>query len=270
MTNRRRCCWRGSRRSGRDSRGEASPASAASTDNLTPGAEHWTGQTTTRDASPQQGTTVGNMPYDATKHHRRSIRLPGYDYRSPGAYFVTMCVQGGECLLGEVVDGEMQLGGWGQVASHYWKRIPDHSEHMELDVWVVMPNHMHGIIVINGRGEASPASTPSIDNLRPGAARLQDQEAARDASPLLQPALQPGSLGAVVGNYKSVTTRRINRSRGMPGTPFWQRNYWEHIIRNEQSLNRIREYIENNPARWAEDQLHPDAAPNPFSQWTPQ
>ena len=200
------------------------------------------------------------MPYDKQKHHRRSIRLPGHDYTSPGAYFVTICVHGGECLLGEVVDGGMRLSQFGQVVSHYWKRIPDHVAHVELDEWVVMPNHMHGIIAIAGRGEASPASASSTGNLTTGGTRLPDQEAARDASPLLQPGLQPGSLGAIVGNYKSVTTRRINRMRGMPGTPFWQRNYWEHIIRNQTSLNRIRAYIQHNPARWAEDRLHPDTA----------
>lgn len=204
------------------------------------------------------------MPYDATEHHRRTIRLPGYDYRSPGAYFVTICVQGGECLLGEIADGEMQLSEWGRVARHYWMRIPNHFAHVRLDAWVVMPNHLHSILVIAGRVKASPATASSRDNLISTATDSSDKEAATDASPL-----QPGSLGAIVGNYKSVSTRRINRMRGMPGTRFWQRNYWEHIIRDERSLNRIREYIQNNRARWAEDQLHPDAPPNRFNRWQP-
>jgi len=204
------------------------------------------------------------MEYDAAKHHRRSIRLPGYDYRSPGAYFVTICVQGGECRLGEVVDGEMRLNEWGEIASDYWLRIPDHFDHVQLDAWVVMPNHMHGIVLIVGRGEVSPETTSLADDPKPGEADPQDKESGMDASPL-----QPGSLGAIIGNYKSVSTRRINRVRGAPGTRFWQRNYWEHIIRDERSLNRIREYIQNNPARWAEDQLHPDAPPNAFNQWQP-
>jgi len=145
------------------------------------------------------------------------------------------CIVG--CLLGEVLDGRMRLSEFGQVVSHYWTRIPDHLAHVELDEWVVMPNHMHGIIVIAGRGEASPASASSTDNLTTGGARLQDQGAARDASPLLQPVLQPGSLGAIVGNYKSVTTRRINRLRGMPGTPFWQRNYRQRpVVRYQMSV----------------------------------
>ena len=204
------------------------------------------------------------MPYDRNKHHRRSIRLPDHDYTSPGAYFVTICVQDGECLLGQIIDGEMQLNEWGQVASHYWKRIPHHSDHVQLDAWIVMPNHLHGVIVIAGRGEASPAGASSTGVMTSGAADSQASVAARDASPL-----QSGSLGAIIGNYKSVSTRRINRLRGTPGTPFWQRNYWEHIIRHDQSLDRIREYIGDNPARWLEDQLHPDAPPNQFNQWVP-
>ena len=79
------------------------------------------------------------MPYHKRKHHRRSIRLPGHDYASPGAHFVTICTHGGECLLGEVVDGGMRFSELGQVASRYWKRIPDHVAHVELDGWVVMP-----------------------------------------------------------------------------------------------------------------------------------
>jgi len=200
------------------------------------------------------------MPYDKVKHHRRSIRLPGHDYTSPGAYFVTICVHGGECLLGEVLDGGMRLSQFGQVVSHYWPRIPTHVAHVQLDEWVVMPNHMHGIIVIAGRGEASLAASSSGRRVPPVVSFPVDEAPAGDASPLLQPILQSGSLGAIVGNYKSVTTRRINRMRGMPGTLFWQRNYWEHIIRNDASLDRIRAYIQHNPARWAEDRLHPDTA----------
>jgi hypothetical protein len=104
----------------------------------------------------------------------------GHDYASPGACFVTVCLHGGECLLGEVVNGGMRLSQLGQVVSHYWKRIPDHVGHVELDEWVVMPNHIHGIIVIAGRGEASPASASSTDNLTPGGTHLPNRESARD------------------------------------------------------------------------------------------
>jgi len=188
------------------------------------------------------------MPYDARYHHRRSIRLPDHDYRSPGAYFVTICVYGRECLLGEVVDGEMRLNDWGHIAWDCWQALPEHFAHVELDAWVVMPNHLHGILVI---------TDPVVG--------------AQHAAPLPEPRtnVQPGSLGAIIRSFKSAATKRINQLRGTPGTRFWQRNYWEHVIRDERSLNRIREYIQNNPAQWAEDQLHPDVSLNAVNHWSP-
>jgi putative transposase len=194
------------------------------------------------------------MPYDKQKHHRRSMRLPGHDYASSGAYFVTICVHGGKCLMGEVADGEMQLNDWGQIARAEWLASEGIRRELELDSFVVMPNHVHGIVWIT---EGDDMLAKAVDSHGPGA---------HSRAPLQRP---PKSLGSFVAGYKSVVTRRINQLREMPGAPFWQRNYWEHVIRNEASLDRIRQYIENNPARWAEDQLHPDAPPNPFNQWQP-
>ena len=192
------------------------------------------------------------MPYSRNKHHRRSIRLPGYDYASSGAYFVTICVQGGECLLGEVVGGEMRANEWGQIAAEAWEWLDEQYSYVSLDAWVIMPNHMHGIIVIQD------------DN----ALGVTCKGGSRTAPTGTTPAKRK-PLGRLVGAFKTVSTKQINQMRDMPGTPFWQRNYWEHIIRNEQSLDRIREYVENNPARWAEDQLHPAVPPNRFNQWQP-
>jgi REP element-mobilizing transposase RayT len=192
------------------------------------------------------------MPYDREKHRRRSIRLPSYDYTSDGAYFVTICVHGGACLLGEVIDGDMQLSDWGRIASDCWHVIPEHFDHVAPDEFVIMPNHVHGIIAVTGVVRAQQCCAPT------------------EPSPLAQNKVMPGSLGAIIRSYKSAVTKQINQLRGTPGTPFWQRNYWEHIIRNEHSLNSIREYIQNNPAHWAEDQLHPDAPPNSFNQWNPK
>ena len=203
------------------------------------------------------------MVYDANKHRRRSIRLPEYDYRSPGAYFVTICVHGGECLLGQVVDGEMRLNESGQIARDCWQAIPDHFPHVELDTWVVMPNHVHGIIVITDPAVGAQHAAP----LQREPQREPQQERASGPSPRTN--VQPGSLGAIVRSFKSAVTGRINQLRDTPGTPFWQRNYWEHIIRNERSLELIREYIETNPVRWSEDQLHPEAPPNQFNRWQP-
>ena len=202
------------------------------------------------------------MVYDPAKHHRRSIRLKGYDYTSPGAYFVTIGSQDRTCLFGDVVDGRMVLNVYGEVAHAMWERIPRHFAHVQLDAFIVMPNHLHGIIFIvddtDGRGEAfHPISFDAEDGTR--AQRVPSaQGAGGNPSPLRcrdgHPAGAPsGSLGAIVGNYKSITTRRINRVRKAPGTRVWQRNYYERIIRNERGLDAIRRYIEHNPARWEED-----------------
>ena len=234
------------------------------------------------------------MGYDPQKHHRRSIRLKGYDYTAPGAYFVTICTQDHVPMFGEVVEGDMCLDPYGHVVDTYWSRIPRHFPHVTLDAWVVMPNHVHGIIVITDppaagadasspvderggcRGEAIPES-PSVTmrDLEPAPPCISAGQTGI-ASPLQrrQQQQQPprphgapsGSLGAIVGNFKSITTRRINRMRHTPGGQVWQRNYWEHIIRNQAAYERIQQYIENNPALWEEDQLHPDAPPNRFNQ----
>ena len=197
------------------------------------------------------------MLYDRNKQHRRSIRLPGYDYRSAGAYFVTICVQGGECLLGEAVDGEMRLSEWGQSAAESWTWLGAQYSYVSLDAWVIMPNHLHGIIVVQDD------DAPGVGEGRGGGGggRARPPPPPTDATPAKR---KP--LGRLVGAFKTVSTKRINQLRDMPGTQVWQRNYWEHVIRDEESLNRIREYIQNNPARWSEDQLHPDALPNPFNQ----
>lgn len=179
------------------------------------------------------------MKYNPQKHHRRSIRLPGYDYTAPGAYFVTICAQDRICLFGQVVNGVMQLNLYGRVAATYWERLPHHFPNLQLGAWVIMPNHMHGILIIT--------------------------EAAAPSAPPPEDGLAAGSLGAIVGNYKSTTTRRINQMRHTPGGVVWQRNYWEHIIRDDAAYARIADYIATNPARWQGDQLHPAAPPNPFN-----
>ena len=194
------------------------------------------------------------MAYDPDKHHRRSIRLPQYDYAQPGVYFVTICTHEHECVLGEIVDGVMILNDWGIVADRFWDEVSVHFDGVAVDAYVIMPNHTHANIVIVRhplrRGEvASPSMATTRGDMRGG------------ETPPLQP-----TLGQIVAYYKYQTTKAINLMRGMPGTKFWQRSYWEHVIRNEADLARIRQYIVDNPARWAEDQLHPDARPNPFSQ----
>jgi len=181
------------------------------------------------------------------KHNRRSIRLGGYDYAQPGAYFVTICTRDRESLFGHVVNGEMHFNEAGEIAQRCWEDIPAHFPSVKLDAFVVMPNHVHGIIVIGCKGEAS---------VPPHA--FQEQSGS-DASPLRQPphGTQPGSLSAIVQNFKSISTRRMNAACGAPGRPLWLRNYYEHIVRSEQELTAIREYIMANPARWDDDENNP-------------
>jgi len=176
------------------------------------------------------------MKYDPKKHHRRSIRLKGYDYSQPGAYFITLVTQDRACLFGEVVDGEMRLNAWGKIARQCWFDIPVHFPHAALDAFVVMPNHIHGVIIIVGdRGTACRAPTPE-----------------QFGKPVA------GSIPTIIRSYKSAVAKRINEHRGTPGAPVWQRNYFEHIIRNSDELHRIREYITNNPLQWALDRENLD------------
>jgi REP element-mobilizing transposase RayT len=188
------------------------------------------------------------MRYDPDKHHRRSIRLKGHDYSQPGAYFVTIRTLERACLFGHVVNGEMRLNDAGEIARRGWEDIPRHFPLVELDAFVIMPNHVHGIIVIQGRGEAS-AIPPHVSEEQPRS----------DASPLQQRpnGTQPGSLSAIVQNFKSISTRIMNAARGMLRAPVWQRNYYEHVVRNDEELKAIREYILRNPARWDEDENNP-------------
>jgi REP element-mobilizing transposase RayT len=189
------------------------------------------------------------MKYDPQKHHRQSIRLRQYDYAWPGAYFVTLCVREKECVLGEIVDGEMHLSEWGYIVHEFWDAIPVHFPNVSIDDRVTMPNHGHAIINIDHARRGAVAA--------PTNATLNNGEKGEGTSPL-----RP-TLGQIVAYYKYQTTKRINVLRGMSGVPFWQRNYWEHVVRDEIDLNRIRQYIENNPLRWHEDQLNPIVPPRP-------
>ncbi len=202
--------------------------------------------------------------YDPTKHHRRSIRLREYDYASPGAYFVTIATHDRECLF----DGDV----FRRVAEWNWKAIARHFENVVLDAWVVMPNHIHGIIIITETEEAARARIT-----RKGEAFVKDQfpptqgwdiptivsrnQDLTNASPLPAHGVPPGALGAIVGNFKSVTTRRINGVRHSRGATIWHRNYYEHIVRNERDLKRIREYVAANPCQWEHDIDNPSYRP---------
>lgn len=195
------------------------------------------------------------MRYDPEKHHRRSIRLKGYDYTRVGAYFVTIVTKNRVCLFGEMVNGEMVANEYGVIVRECWLAIPDHFPHAALDEFIVMPNHVHGIVVLNetttvGARHAVPLHNPT------------SQQREQFGKPVA------GSIATIVRSFKSAATKRINEHRGTPGAPVWQRNYFEHIIRSEDSLNRIRKYIADNPARWGYDCENLFSfAPKPEEPW---
>jgi REP element-mobilizing transposase RayT len=179
-----------------------------------------------------------NNPYK--KRGRRSIRLKGFDYTSPGAYFITICTDDRICLFGRVANGEMRLNNYGILAADKWVRTQAIRPRVTLDEFIIMPNHMHGIIIINditnccrGTSQCAPA-------------KLFNKKLSRvPPAPTLERFGRPtsDSIPTIVRLYKSVTTKRINELRGTPGVSVWQRNYYERIIRDEKSLNRIRKYI---------------------------
>lgn len=154
---------------------------------------------------------------------RKKLRLPDYDYSSEGAYFVTICTQNRQCLFSNITDGEIRLNEAGTMIQIRWQQLPERFNNILLDEFTIMPNHLHGIIEIAEAG-TRPAPT----------------------------------LGAIIGAFKSITTHDYIagvRQRNWP--PFseklWQRNYYEHIIRNESELNRTRQYILDNPVNWDQD-----------------
>ena len=174
-----------------------------------------------------------HLPY-----RRRSIRLPGYDYTQAGAYFVTLCTQRRECLFGDIVNGEMVMNDAGRLVGKCWSDIPIHFLRVELDEFVIMPNHVHGIVVITtGTGTACRAHTTIERFGRPVA----------------------GSIPTIMRSFKSAVTKRINEMRNNPGNKLWQRNYFEYVVRDDDVLLKIREYISNNPLKWEFDKENPAA-----------
>jgi len=198
------------------------------------------------------------MKYNPDIHHRQSIRLKDYDYAQAGAYFVTICTQGRECLFGEIKNGEMELNGYGEVVKSEWLKTPKMRPNVTLDEWVIMPNHMHSIInIYDGRGTLPRARAEGMGN-----------QGTQQRAPTVEQFGKPvsNSMPTIVRMFKSTTTKKINEMRGLPHSPVWQRNYYEHIIRNEKSLDKIREYIIDNPLRWKFDRDNPVSQPDSLEQ----
>jgi putative transposase len=179
--------------------------------------------------------------------HRRSIRLKDYDYTQSGAYFVTICAHERACLFGAAVDGVMILNEWGVIVQEEWEQTAILRPNVELDAFVVMPNHIHGIIVITDVGARD---NEARDNGARCIAPLQSAAPTRQFGPLTAQ-----SLSTIVGTFKAAVTRRVNRQHDNTA-PIWQRNYYEHIIRSEARLDQIRQYVAINATKWAEDSLY--------------
>ena len=171
------------------------------------------------------------MLYNPAIHHRRSIRMKDYDYAQSGMYFVTICCQHWICRFGKIENGEMILNEWGQIAYNEWMKTPDIRSNIQLDAFAVMPNHIHGIIIITDVGGCRGVSHTPHDEMR------QYNNLGVCDTPLRSPS---NTVGASVRGYKSAVTKQI-------GYSVWQRNYYEHIIRNEKSHQHIANYIINNP-----------------------
>ena len=163
--------------------------------------------------------------------NRRTLRMPGYDYAGLGAYFITICAFEQAYIFGSIRNGEMNLNALGKITTDCWRKLPDHFSGIRIDEWVVMPNHMHGIIWIVDR-----------------------HVGATHASPLQKPkGPKPQSIGSIIGSFKSAVTNRARTYKGARDQ-IWQRNYHEHVIRDEGDLWAIRNYIQNNPSNWAKDE----------------
>ena len=172
---------------------------------------------------------------DYKKHNRRSIRLKNYDYSQKGIYFVTICTQNRACLFGKILDGIMELNEYGIIIRNEWVKLAITRDEIELDEFVVMPNHFHGIM----------AFTELVGAIR--------------ELPLHMTQIQRRNMGLpkIIGRFKMLSSKQINILRKTPGTKIWQRNYWEHVVRDEIELNRIRKYTKENPIKWKTDRLYP-------------
>jgi REP element-mobilizing transposase RayT len=192
--------------------------------------------------------------YDPKIHHRRSIRLRGYDYSLPGAYYFTICIQNHKCLLGEVLQGRVDTNERLQMVDAVWKSIPMQFTATELDEHIVMPNHFHGIFHIVEKPHALAfAGAPLV------------------GAPVVNASIKKGhpqgvplpTMSAIVGAFKSITTDEYIRGVKEAGWPrfvrkLWQKNFYEHIIRNDDELNKIRDYIRQNPLMWTCDRYNPE------------
>jgi REP element-mobilizing transposase RayT len=211
--------------------------------------------------------------YDAAIHHRRTIRAKGYDYSQDGAYFVTICAQNKQCLFGNIVAGEMELNEAGGMIRDQWVDLKNQFHNIETDEFIVMPNHFHGIIVICTVGAGLVSARPEFANMVQRVfvntatcenSIMQNTNTRADTRPAPTDANEK-TLGDIICAFKSLTAneyiRNVKSGKLPPFEKFvWQRNYYEHVIRDDDDLDRIREYIIDNPINWEIDELHDRAS----------
>lgn len=195
---------------------------------------------------------------DTTHRHRCSLRLKNYDYAGAGAYYVTVVTQARVCLFGGIINGEMQLNEAGCLVQRAWNDLPNHYTNASLGAFVIMPNHVHGVIVLSDvKGMAAQAERAEKAGLRPAPTPAHTPASIRaSASITARAEARPSRIHAlpeIIRAFKSFSARRINENRNNIGGSIWQRNYYEHVIRNEEELNGICEYIAANPQNWEED-----------------
>lgn len=190
------------------------------------------------------------------KHKRRSIRLKGFDYTQAGAYFLTICTFQRECIFGNIIDGESKLNEFGRIVMEEWERSATIRSEIEIDEFIIMPNHMHGIVIING--VTNGISNAGANGRSPLPRESENAIAAATSSNSHSPLqMKPKSISSFVSGFKSAVTKRINIARNTSSVSVWQRNYHEHIIRAENELHQIREYVLKNPAQWELDIENP-------------
>ncbi len=188
------------------------------------------------------------MKFNPKIHHRKSIRLEEFDYTNPWWYYVTICSDNHRSIFGDVKNGKMILNNYGEIAKDEWLKTPVIRKNIDLDYYAIMPNHIHGIIIIERRGELNSPQDKGENDISP-------EKGVTHYAPTENIFKSPSqTLGSIIRGFKSAVTKRINAHRKTYGDSIWQRNYYEHIIRNERDLYNIRSYIELNPLKWELDE----------------